>query len=175
VIAFHPAYIVPFALGALLPAGHAVGRIYTALRPSGAVLAWTCAALACCGSLPSLVSHELDGSRPDLRTAAQYVAAHLRPGDRVVAAEADVVTYYLNSPEVVIGVTGPDVADRLAELTKAPGRTWIVLPSGRAGLPAPLLVWLGHHCTHELRVRKTRYDYLDFCVDVYLCAGPLAQ
>lgn len=171
VVAFHPAYVVPFALGALVPAGHAVGRIYTALRPSSAFPAWACSALACCGSVPSLISHERDGSRPDLRTAAQYVAANRLPGDRVVAAEADVVTYYLNSPEVVIGVTGPDIADRLTELAKAPGRMWIVLPSGRAGLPPPLLAWLGHNCTHELRVRKTRFDYLDYCVDVYLHTG----
>ncbi|QJX00377.1 hypothetical protein FTUN_8006 [Frigoriglobus tundricola] len=171
VIAFHPAYVVPFALGALVPAGHAVGRIYTALRPSGALPAWVCSALACCGSLPSLLSHELDGSRPDLRTATQYVAANRRPGDRVVAAEADVVTYYLNSPEVVIGVTGPDIAGRLAELAKAPGRMWIILPSGRAGLPPPLIAWLGRNCAHELRARKTRFDYLDYCVDVYLYSG----
>ena len=47
----------------------------------------------------------------------------------------------------------------------------MIVPYGRGGMSEPLQAWLGRNCTHELRVRKTRFDYLDFCVDVYLYPG----
>ncbi len=167
----HPAYVMPFAVGAIVAAGHAVARIFTAVRPAGWLPALGCGLLACLGSLPSVVSHEADGSRPDLRTAAEYVTAHRLPGDRVAGAQVDIIEHYADWSPEVMNLNVPDAVERLQRMSNVPGRVWVVMPSGRAGIPQPLLAWLGHHCTHELRVRKGRFDYQEFCVDVYLYPG----
>jgi hypothetical protein len=47
-------------------------------------------------------------------------------------------------------------------------RVWVVVQSGRSGLPVKLRDWLGRHCAHELQVRRRRFDYAEYTVDVYL-------
>ena len=76
VVVYHPNYVFPLALAVLVLAGWAVAGVAERLRPAGAVVvvAWVSVALAL--QLPSVVSHYLDGSRPDYRTAARYVADH---------------------------------------------------------------------------------------------------
>ncbi len=167
----HPAYLLPFAVGAVVAAGHAVAHIYAAVRPAGWLPAGGCALLACLGSLPSVVSHQLDGSRPDLRTATRFVADHRRPDDRLAGVQIDIIKHYTGGEPEVTNLSGPDAVDRLEALTESPGRVWVIVPSGRAGPPEPLLAWLGRNCTHDLRVRQTRFDYLDYRVDVYLYPG----
>jgi hypothetical protein len=47
-------------------------------------------------------------------------------------------------------------------------RTWILLQSWREGLPDDVRRWLGRNTSHESTVRRKRYDYAEYCVDVFL-------
>ena len=167
----HPAYLMPFAVGTVVAGGHAVGRVYTAVRPSGWLPALACGLIACLGSVPSVVSHAADGSRHDLRTAARYVTDHRQTDDRLAGIQTDIIRHYSAGEPEVTNLSGTDAVDRLKALAESPGRVWVIVPSGRSGLPDALLAWLGQNCRHELRVRKSRYDYQEYCVDVYLFHG----
>ena len=67
----------------------------------------------------------------------------------------------------VISLAG-EYLPTLREAVTAPGRLWIVIPSGRSGKPEDLRRWLARHCTQELLVKKQRFDYYDYIVEVFL-------
>jgi Dolichyl-phosphate-mannose-protein mannosyltransferase len=169
-VTYHPSYSFPIALGVLVSAGVAVGRVYELLREArGRTAAVLWLALACLMNLPSIVSHYVDGSRPDYRTAARFVADHAKSGDRVTARSAALFTHY--APEHAAQPLGSSTVASLQKQTLAGGRLWIVVQNWRGGLPEEERAWLDRHCTHELRVRRTRFDYPENSVDVYLWQG----
>jgi hypothetical protein len=164
----HPEYVFPLAMSIVVMAGCAVGAVYEELRDRSALLGATWLVLACLGNLPSLVSHYSDGSRPDLRTAAQYVKTHWQTGDRVTGYSMGLFAHYARGCRPTIPLPSSDTTAKLDELTRGQGRLWIVVQSGRSGLSEALRRWLGTHCSAELTVRRTRLDYADFSVDVFL-------
>jgi hypothetical protein len=170
VVAHHPEYVFPLAISAVVLAGCAIAAVYEALRSRSLLIAVAWVGLACLGNLPSLASHYLDGSRPDMRTAAQYVKNHWQPGDRVTGFSVGLFCYYAPGCEPAIALPPTQAAPKLAELADGKGRLWVVVQSGRSGLPEDLRKWLGTRCSHELKVRRTRFDYADNCVDVFLYA-----
>jgi hypothetical protein len=168
VVTYHPTYVFPLALGVLVLAGSAAALLVDSLRPTSPALAGVWLALVCLWGFPSLVSHYADGSRPDLRTAAHYVAAHWRDGDRVTGFSMGTIEHYAPRCRPAIPLSPSKAVPELQSLRAGPGRLWIIVESARSGLPEELRRWLGTHTAHELLVRRTRFDYAENRVDVFL-------
>jgi len=167
IVAYHPEYVFPLALGALVPAGYTIGTIYQNLLTSSRVAAVAWLLLASAVNLPSLASHYLDGSRIDMRSAAEFVAAKWKQGDRVAGYSMGLFRHY--APECQPSIPlAPEDTQGLEQATAEGGRVWIVLESTRARLDPATQDWLGRHTSHELQVRKKRLDYPEYTVDVFL-------
>jgi hypothetical protein len=167
-VSYHPGYVFPLAITVMVLAGSAIGTIYGHLRVRGFVIAATWVALASLSNLPSLASHYVDGSRPDMRSAADYVKRNWRNGDRIAGFAIGLFAHYAQGYGPFIPLSSTDAIQKLDQLANGTGRVWIVMQSGRSGLPEELRRWLGAHSTYELKVRHTRFDYADYSVEVYL-------
>jgi hypothetical protein len=167
IVAYHPSYVFPLAIGMFVPAGFAVGTVYECLRTKGAFLGAAWMGLACLLTLPNLASHYVDGSREDIRTAAQYVKCNWRPGDRVTGFTMGGFAHYAPGCEPAIPLSS-DAVRSVQELVRNKKRLWVVVQSFRGGLAWDLEHYLGTHFSHELKVRRTRFDYAEYCVDVFL-------
>jgi hypothetical protein len=168
VVTYHPGYVFPLSLGALVLVGRAVAEIYEGLKRQNALAGPAWLGLACLLNLPSLVSHYADGSRYDFRTAAHHVGAHWQIGDRVAAFSPTLVKYYSGPGVEPVPLRIADPVTDLKRLAREPDRLWVVVPSGRDGKSEALTRWLGQHCTQQLVVRQKRYDYYDNVMEVYL-------
>lgn len=168
VTAFHMAYLFPLALAVLVVAGFAIGTIYTRLREKSMAAAVAWLGLACLVNLPTLVSHYVDGSRWDLRSAAQFIKKNWTPGDRVTGSSMGTFRYYASGCCEPIIPQSLAAVPQLKELTKTPGRLWIVVQYGRGGLPEDTQRWLFDNCAKKLQVRGKRFDYHEHTVDVFL-------
>jgi len=164
---YHPAYVFPLAPAMIVVAACAIGTVHDRLRTKGAFVAAAWVGLACMATLPSLASHYKDGSRDDIRTPAQYIAKNWRSGDRVTGYAMGGFRHYAPGYEPAIPFAA-DPLETIHELLKDNQRVWIIVQSYRGGLPPDLEHYLGTHCSHELRVRRGRFDYADYCVDVFL-------
>jgi hypothetical protein len=167
-IPYHPEYVFPLEISILVAAGYAVGIIYQGLCVRNRFIGYAWIAVACLGNLPGLASHYMDGSRGDMRTAAQYVQKNWRTGDRVAGPVLCVFAHYAQDCEPAIPLFSSEAVAQLNQLADGKGRIWVVLESNRSGLSEDIRQWLGTHCSHELHVRRLRFDYADHCVDVYL-------
>lgn len=169
-ITYNPMYPFPLAIGVFVAAGHFVGTVHERLYRTlpWAAVAWL--PLACLLTLPSVASHYVDGSRADMRTAARFIEQHWQDGDCVASHSIGTFTYYAPDCQPLVPITRANALETAKKLTRDNGRLWIVLRSGRGGLPVDCRQWLGTHCSHPLHVCKRRFDYLDYCVDVYLFA-----
>jgi hypothetical protein len=167
-VVYHPNYVFPLALAVLVLAGWAVAQVAERLRPAGAVAAVAWVGVAVALQLPSVVSHYLDGSRPDYRTAARYVADHWQSGDRLASISPGLVRHYAPLDGEFLNLPRWNALPALQEAAAGPGRLWVVLASGRSGKEEPVAAWLGTHCTQQLQVRKRRFDYYEFTVEVFL-------
>jgi hypothetical protein len=170
VVVYHAEYRFPLAFTALVTAAALAGNLYAHLRRNGRWVAAAWLAAVCLMNFPSLVSHYADGDRIDVRTAARYVQDHWRPGDRVVGTEMTAVMFRHYAPQctpvAVVPTNNPLPELRQAVLPEQ--RTWILLQSWREGLPDDVRRWLGRNTSHESTVRRKRYDYAEYCVDVFL-------
>jgi hypothetical protein len=167
-VQYHPGYIFPLTLGALVLAGRAVAQIYEALQRQNVVAARAWLGLAVLLNLPGLVSHYVDGSCFDFRTSAHYVSAHWQPGDRVATASPTLLKHYLADGIEPLPVKGTDPVPKLRQLARDPGRLWIVFPSARSGKPEALREWLGRNCSQRLMLCKNRFDYYQNVTEVFL-------
>ena len=167
-VACHPAYLFPLSISIVVLAGCAIGRVYEELRSKSKLIGAAWIVLACLGNLPSLASHYMDGSRPDMRTAANYVEKHWQPGDRVTGFWIDVFSHYAEDSLPAISLPDSGDVDVLNKLADGKSRLWVVVQSSRSGLPEKVRRWLGAHCSYELKVRRTRFDYAEYCVEVFL-------
>jgi hypothetical protein len=174
VTVYHLAYVFPLAIGILVPAGCTIGTVYEGLRSKSMLIGAALVAAACLANLPSLVSHYRDGSRPDLRAAAQYVKEHWQTGDRVTGFSMGLFGHYAEGCQPAIPLPQSGAVAKLNELAAGKGRVWVVLESNRLGLADDTRRWLGAYCSDELKVRRTRFDYADYCVDVFLYGGKRA-
>ena len=170
-VVYHPEYVFPLALPALVLAGYAIAVVFDKLRTTSwpAAAAWFIVLPLC--QLPSLVSHFADGSRADLRTAAAYVQSHWLAGSRVTGFSMGTFNYY--APECLpsIPLSPTRTTEQLSRLTRHgnAGPLWVVVQSGRSGLDRELQGWLDAGCERRLDVRRPRFDYFDFRAEVYLC------
>jgi hypothetical protein len=168
IVAHKPEYVFPLAISVVVLAGCAIGTVYEALRTRSALVGAAWVGLACLGNLPSLASHYMDGSRPDMRTAAEYVRRNWQAGDRVTGFAMGLFRHYAQGCEPAIPLAPTRAVEELNKLADGKGRVWVVVESYRAGLPEDTRRWLGAHCSDELKVRRTRFDYADYSVDVFL-------
>lgn len=167
-VAYHPGYVFPFTLGALVLAGRAIAVIYEALRPQYALAAGVWLGVTCLFNLPSVVSHYADGSRGDLRSAGEFITENWQPGDRVAAFSPRLVKHYVAPGIEPIGLKTSDPVPDLRKLSRTSERLWIVVPSSRGGKPERLAEWLGKHCTLEMARRSKRIDYHENVTEVFL-------
>jgi hypothetical protein len=169
VVPYHAWYAFPFALGGLVLAGFAISDIYGRLRPTSrpASVTWVCIALGM--NLPSLVSHFVDGSRADMRSAAHYVSSHWQPDDRVATVRIETFRHYAANREPAFALsTGDEATGVLERLIASKGRLWIVVGSTRGGLTSGLERWLLANASHRHRVSRKRFDYFENAMDVFL-------
>jgi hypothetical protein len=166
-VVYHPGYAFPLAVAVFVVAGCAVGTIHDCLKTKGTFVAAAWVGLACLGNLPGVASHYRDGSRHDIRTAAEYVKTNWQPGDRVAGHAMAWFAYYAKDLSPAISKQ-PDLSRELEDCVHGKQRLWVVVESGRGGLPKELDQFLGTHCSHEFKVLRPRFDYAEYCVDVYL-------
>jgi hypothetical protein len=166
---YNPFYGFPLALAPLVLAGGAVATLYEYLRRESPLIAVQWLVLAGLMNLPGVASHYVDGSRPDMRTAAEYVKENWVAGDQVTGTSMGLFRqYYGSGNERFVPLRTSDPIPQLQELSAEAGRLWIVVSSGRSGLPQNLGNWLGKRCSHELSIRKRRYDEQEFGIDIFL-------
>jgi hypothetical protein len=167
-VAYHPGYVFPLTLPALVLAGQAIAAIYEALRPQYALAACAWVGVTGLFNLPSLVSHYADGSRGDLRSAGQFVSRNWQPGDRVAAFSPTLLRHYVAPGIEPAALSLSDPITHLRKLGHGPERLWIVVPSSRGGKPERLADWLGKHCSLEMSRRSQRIDYHENVIEVFL-------
>jgi 4-amino-4-deoxy-L-arabinose transferase-like glycosyltransferase len=168
VMTYQPWYSFPTALAVLVFAAYGAGGIYDRLRPSRPFTSAAFVALVVSLGLPGLVSHYLDGSKADARAAIEYVDRHWAPGDRI-ATRMRTFSYYAPERTPVIPIASNDAAAKtLEQLASAGGRLWVVIESGRGGPAAAVQRWLSANASHRLRVMRSRLDYYEYAVDVFL-------
>jgi hypothetical protein len=176
VVSYHPGYVFPLTLAALVVAAYASGFIYDLLRKAQmplAAYAWI--GVSCLGNVPALASYYVDGARNDLRGAAAYVRAHWRPGDRVTGYS--MTGFRQNSggccePAIPLPLDAR-AAEQLARLGSEGGRLWVVLENKRAGLEPQLQRWLFACAVHKLSLGGRRFDDEEFKEEVYLIPSAL--
>jgi hypothetical protein len=165
---YQPSYAFAFAPPVCVLAGLAVARIYEALKPVAPVAAVAWFGLVFLLNAPSVLSHYVDGSRHDFRSAAWYVADHFREGDRIAAISPALLSYYTPICHDAIPLTSWHPQPDLEAAAAKPGRLWIVLGSSRSGKGQELTRWLSEHARLRAQFRKTRLDYYEYSVEVYL-------
>ena len=166
-VTYHPAYAFPQALSVVVLAGSLLGTIHDSLKERSRVLA-ALALLAGCGlNLPAVASHFRDGGKHDYRGAAVYIAEHRQTGDAVATVSKGMLLHYNPDLKDAIALE-VDPLPQLKEMLPAKQRTWIVTTTGRSGYPDDLIDFLGQHCHHMAELRKRRFDYYEYRVDIYL-------
>ena len=161
--------VLPLTLPAFVLAGHAVASIYTMIRAKSrfAALAWVAVSLLL--ELPSLASYYADGSRPDFRGGAHYVAEHSREGDCVcyLGGRKRALDKYAPACTPSYSVMADPVA-RLKALMHTHTRVWVVLPGYRSVAVREVDRLLDTCFSRELHLEKMRYDYRRNTMDVLL-------
>jgi hypothetical protein len=171
---YQPSYAFAFAPPVCVLAGLAVARIYERLAPVAPVAAVAWFGLVFLLNAPSVVSHYADGSRHDYRSAATYLAEHFREGDRIAAISPALLSYYAPICHDAIPLTSWRPLPDLEEAALKPGRLWIVLAGSRGGKGTELTRWLSEHARLQAQFRKTRLDYYEYDVELYLRPGSAA-
>lgn len=169
-VIYQPAYVFPLALSVLVLAGYVIARVYEYLRLTNVPIAVAWLLLICLSNVPALASYYADGSRCDFRSAAEYVKKNWESGDRLTAVSTGLVRYYADGccePMIPLPL-GSNAVSRLKDLAARQGRFWIVLESGRSGLPGDIQQWLFANAWHKLQIKGRRFDYAEYVVDVYL-------
>jgi hypothetical protein len=168
IVVYHPAYVFPLTLGAIVLAGYGAGQVYSHLHRQTPTLGVAWIGVIAALNLPSLLSYYSDGSRHDYRVAAQFIENHWQQGDQVAAVAPGALRRYAEVCQDAVSLRTWDPLPDLKELSLSPCRLWIVIPSDRPGKPEALRRWLGTQCTQQLEFRPRRYDYRENVVEVYL-------
>jgi hypothetical protein len=163
---FTARYVLPISLAVFVLAGKAIADIYAMLRLKNNIIAvaWFAAALAL--SAPSLISHYVDGSRADIRSAIRHIERNWREGDVLFKAEGGKIIFDYYAPACTPCYSSTkDPLARLGELIETDKRIWILSGSFTSNA---VLDWLRKNCSTELHVEKRRYDFYRYYIDIYL-------
>lgn len=181
-VAVHTGYLFATAPYALLAAGYGLDRIARAFATpvTRGVAAGGVAAVVVASTLPGFASHYLDGSRPDFRGAAEYVAERAGPADSVLTDHPMSFKHYEPSLAAASLERSPAVLDTAYRSVRAgdpPGSLWIVPyvrtegGFGVRGLGA-VEEWVRRRCVLEEVVGAHRLDHELNLVPVWRCPGP---
>jgi hypothetical protein len=165
-VAYHPSYSFPFSTPIIMLGGWAFAK----LCPERWDVSICLLAAFLTANLPGLLGHLEDGSRPDHRTAALYVASQMQPDDRLAAASTGYYRHYANFGGEMIPFSQDNPIPALEKAIREPnrGRLWIIVVSYRGGKSVKMNEWLSENAKLKKTVRRFRYDYPDHVVEVYL-------
>lgn len=172
IVSYHSAYVFPLALPAMVLAGKGIGTVYEKLKGESHITAAIGLGLLCLLNLPSLVSHFVDGSRWDMRRAANFVRERWAAGDSVAGLSMGTFGYYSRgccAPRVPLG---SDLVPELQRLAREGRRTWIILETGRGGLGADAEQWLFECAHHRASISRRRFDDAEYVVEIFLISPP---
>ncbi|MFO0982083.1 MAG: hypothetical protein U1E76_10140 [Planctomycetota bacterium] len=168
-------YVIPslaayFALAARPLAG--LDRALACTRPR---LPWLATLAAILPFAPGVVSHYLDGDRPDMRAAAEFVRARAKaPPDLIVADQHRLLAWYAGFavPERIEEAPPPSSRPRLVRKIEnwSEGALWVVIPEAfekSAGDKGEFARWTEQHCRLVAEFHVPRYDYHQNILRVY--------
>jgi 4-amino-4-deoxy-L-arabinose transferase-like glycosyltransferase len=174
------AYLLPtapvFFIGAAAFLDRFAAQDNQTLRPRGLVTGAVVGMLVL-ANVPVLISHYLDGSRGDFRSAARYVQAHWAEGDVIYSDQYPVLQHYLPGAEV-FGMTRDPInlerALREARQERPEAALWTVaLVAPRGGFRTHSLPrvssWLFANCRLAAAYGVPRLDFRQNEVQVYRC------
>jgi hypothetical protein len=179
VTAVSTAYLLPTAPVFFIGAAAFLDRLAAqegALRPKGIVTGAVTGMLVL-ANVPVLISHYLDGSRGDFRSAARYVQAHWAQGDVIYSDQYPVLQHYLPGVQVFGMTRDPanlERALREARQERPEATLWTVaLVAPRGGfrthsLPR-LSSWLFANCRLAAAYGVPRLDFRQNEIQVYRC------
>ena len=164
---FHPEYLMIVIFPALYSAAWFVQFVFQHLREHSRTAAFTFAAFAVLTNLPALVSHYADGSRPNFRSASDFLITNADDHDTIAAISIGNLRHYHRDlpPTHVIDPASPIAS--ISEVVSDSGKTWIVIQSGRNGIAPSLQEWLNSTCRLEKTIQKKRYDYYSNRIDIF--------
>lgn len=183
-------YLLPTAPAVFLAAGVFLDRLGGVGPERGGVslVQGVCTLVAVAATMPSLVSHYIDGGRPDMRAAAEYLEREAEPEDTIVSDWPRTTRHYLGGRAVLKldhvrngwrSVTDADGAAGTEERSDLPP-AWIVLAVENVGGFSetdlgPAEDWVRSRCRLRLDLHRPRLDFRRHEVEVYRCphAGPL--
>ena len=177
----HTGYLFATAPFALLAAGVCVDRLVRVQedRRERLLVGAALAGLVVAASVPSFVSHYLDGGRGDFRGAARHIMTRAGPVDEVLVAETGAFQL-VYAPQLNARPLGSDTA-RLESVyrsvvTRDSNAVLWVVPhirsSGGFGLQGfdKIEGWVRDHCEREVRLGAIRIDHQREFVEVWRCS-----
>jgi hypothetical protein len=164
---FHPEYLMIVIFPALYSAAWFVHFVSHQLEKHSKLAAFTFVAFAALSNFPTLVSHYLDGSRPNFRLVSDFLMTNSSNNDNIAAISIGNLRHYHRDlpPTHVIDPASPIAS--ISEVVSENGRTWIVVQSGRSGIAPSLQEWLNTTCRLEKTIQKKRYDYYTNRIDIF--------
>ena len=152
---------------ALYSAAWFVQFVFQHLQENSRTAACTFAAFSVLTNLPTLVSHYADGSRPNFRSASDFLITNADNHDTIAAISIGNLRHYHRDlpPTHVIDPASPITS--ISEVVSDSGKTWIVIQSGRNGIAPSLQEWLNSTCRLEKTIQRKRYDYYTNRIDIF--------
>lgn len=164
---FHPEYLMIVIFPALYSAAWFVNFVSQQLESHSKAAAITFVAFAALSNFPTLVSHYVDGSRPNFRLASDFLFTNTEKDDNIAAISIGNLRHYHRDlpPTHVIDPAAPIAS--ISEVVSDSGKTWIVIQSGRSGIAPSLQEWLNSTCRLEKTIQRKRYDYYTNRIDIF--------
>lgn len=164
---FHPEYLMIVIFPALYSAAWFVNFVYQQLEAHSKAAAITFVTFAAFSNFPSLVSHYIDGSRPNFRLASDFLLTNTTKDDNIAAISiGNLRHYHRDLPPTHVIDPAASIAS-ISEVVSDSGKTWIVIQSGRSGIAPSLREWLNSTCRLEKTIHKKRYDYYANRIDIF--------
>jgi hypothetical protein len=166
-INFHPEYLMIVIFPALYSAAWFVHFVSQQLETHSRAAEFTFVVFAALSNFPTLVSHYVDGSRPDFRLASEFPMNTATKDDNIAAISiGNLRHYHRDLPPTHVIAPGSPITS-ISEVVTDSGTTWIVIQSGRSGIAPSLQEWLNTSCRLEKTIQRKRYDYYTNRIDIF--------
>ena len=164
---FHPEYLMIVIFPALYSAAWFVHFVSQHLETHSKTAAFTFVAFAALSNFPTLVSHYVDGSRPNFRMASDFLVTNSADDDTIAAISIGNLRHYHCDLPPTHAIDPASPIASISKVVSKSGRTWIVIQSGRSGIAPELQEWLNRTCRLEKTIHKKRYDYYANRIDIF--------
>jgi hypothetical protein len=167
VVNFNPKYLMIVIFPALYSAAWFVHFVSQQLEAHSKAAAFTFVAFAVLSNFPILVSHYVDGSRPNFRLASEFLMSTATKHDNIAAISiGNLRHYHRDLPSTHVIAPGSPITS-ISRVVTDSGTTWIVIQSGRSGIAPVLQEWLNTSCRLEKTIQRKRYDYYTNRIDIF--------